>query len=117
LFFQCNLPTEVWSTANPPIFTNNIPAEEEGIQMTINLLITNNPSESLLCKTLFTLWYIWKARNDNRFQRKTWTSFQVHQAANAHMQTHLSVIQEHQEQHDALTGPNAQGATTHVVGP
>ena len=32
------------------------------------------------------MWYIWKARNDNRFQRKTWTPMQVHNAVAAHIQ-------------------------------
>jgi hypothetical protein len=29
------------------------------------------------------MWYIWKARNDNRFQRKTWTPFSGTQGCNS----------------------------------
>jgi len=32
---------------------------------------------------LITLWFIWKARNDYHFHRKSWTPLQVHNAANA----------------------------------
>jgi hypothetical protein len=31
------------------------------------------------------MWYLWKARNDNRFQRKVWTPWQVHHAVAAHI--------------------------------
>ena len=94
MFFKCTLPTEIWSTANPPLITNNIPAEEDGVQLSLPLLITPNPTDETLYKSLFLLWYIWKARNDNRFQRRTWTSSQIHQAANAHMNTHLAALNE-----------------------
>jgi ribonuclease HI len=92
----------VWSSATPPLPTNTIDADEDGVQQAFPLLITNNPSDATLCKTLFTLWYIWKARNDNRFQRKTWTSLQVHQSASAHMQSHLDAIYEHLDDGGAL---------------
>jgi hypothetical protein len=92
LFFKSQLPTEVWSTANPQLLTNNVPDELDGIQMTSPALITSNPEDHILFRTLFILWYIWKARNDSRFQRKTWTAAQVHLAANAHMNTHLQAI-------------------------
>ena len=39
------------------------------------------------------MWYIWKARNDNRFQRKTWTPMQVYNAVAAHINTHLQAQQ------------------------
>lgn len=71
LFFKCQLPTQVWSTVLPLFDTNNLPIEDDGVQMTMGVLMTNNPTEDLLCKVLFILWYIWKARNDNRFQRRT----------------------------------------------
>lgn len=109
LFFHCSLSSEVWSSANPPIFANNIPAEEDGIQSALPLLITPNPSDDSLCKFLFILWYIWKARNDNRFQRRTWTAFQVHQAAKAHMHTHLSALRDN--------GDNSQDHSTTTLNP
>lgn len=38
--------------------------------------------------TLLILWYLWKARNDARFNQKIWTPSQVHQAAKAHIATY-----------------------------
>jgi hypothetical protein len=40
-----------------------------------------------MIKTLLLLWYIWKARNDQHFQRKVWTFMEVHHAAQAHFNT------------------------------
>ena len=94
LFFKCALSMEVWSSADPPVQTNNFPPEIDGIQMSLSLMTTPNPSDDILSKTLFTLWYIWKARNDNRFNRRTWTSTQIHQRAKAHMHTYLEALQE-----------------------
>ena len=110
LFFKCNLSTDIWSAANPPLITNNIPAEDDGVQMSLPLLFTHNLTDEILCKTLFLLWYIWKARNDNRFQRRTWTSLQIQQAANAHMNTHLEALKE-QEQYQSGTFLLPVGAT------
>jgi len=53
LFFKCNLPTDIWSAANSPLITSNIPVEEDGVQVSIPLLITPNPIDETLCKTLF----------------------------------------------------------------
>jgi len=79
------LPAQVWLTANPSINTANFPEEVDGIQNTLSLIINDNTHDSLLCKTLYTLWYIWKARNDYHFNRKEWTPQQVHQAAQTYM--------------------------------
>jgi hypothetical protein len=79
------------------LLTTFLHAEEDGVQLTLPILISPNPTDEILCKTLFIMWYIWKARNDNRFQRKTWTSSQVHHAANAHMNTHFSALREQKE--------------------
>jgi len=38
-------------------------------------------------KILVTMWYIWKARNDQRFGRKTWNTWQVHHAVAAYINT------------------------------
>lgn len=40
------------------------------------------------------MWYIWKARNDARFQRRTWSPIQVHQAATTHINTYKAVNNE-----------------------
>ena len=51
LFFKCNLPTNIWSVASPPIITNNIPVEEDGVQMSLPFLFThNNITDEILCK-------------------------------------------------------------------
>jgi hypothetical protein len=71
-----------------------ITPDEDGVQQTLPAFLTPTPTESSLCTTLFVLSYIWKARNDQRFQRKTLTSFQVHKAATTHQKNHLSALQE-----------------------
>jgi hypothetical protein len=52
----------------------------DGVQHIIPNLFSPYPTEQTLTKTLLLLWYIWKVRNDQRFQRKIWTSLQVHRA-------------------------------------
>ena len=49
-------------------------------------------------KILVTMWYIWKARNDQRFGRKTWNTWQVHHAVAAFINTANSAISTHDEQ-------------------
>jgi len=113
LFFKCNLPTNIWSVASPPIITNNIPVEEDGVQMSLPFLFThNNITDEILCKNFFLLWYIWKARNDNRFQRRTWTSLEIQQAANAHMNTHLDALKEQEQTQSGTILLSAGGAQT-----
>jgi ribonuclease HI len=111
LFFLCDLPRQVWATSDPPLPTHNISPNEDEVQLALPILITSNPSESFLSNTLFTLWYIWKARNDNRFQRKTWSTFQVNQAAKAHRQTHLSAMEEQIQAEPAPTTPQPNSST------
>jgi len=73
LFFQCNLPRTVWFSFTPTIRTDNLPDEHDGIQLILQSLITDATSDTLFTKILFTLWYIWKAKNDHHFNRKAWT--------------------------------------------
>jgi hypothetical protein len=84
LFFQCTLPRQVWLTANPSINTANFTPEIDGVQSTITLIVNDTTPEALLSKFLYTLWFIWKARNDYHFNRKDWTASQVHQAIQAY---------------------------------
>jgi len=93
LFFKCIVPAQVWSTANPPFLSNHIPEEEDGVQLSLSFLFQNDITDHDLCNKLFLLWYIWKARNDTKFQRKTWTANQIKLAAAAHINAHLDALQ------------------------
>ena len=85
LFFHCNLPRAVWFSTNTSLRTDNLPQENDGIQIILQAIISESTPEYLFHKILTTLWYLWKARNDNRFQSKPWTPWQVHQAVAAHI--------------------------------
>lgn len=105
LFFHCNLPRAVWFSFTPPMRTDNLPQENDGIQLTLQSFISNSTSDSLFQKILLTMWYIWKARNDARFQRQTRTPLQVHNAVAAHINTHMNTM---------VLGDAT--ATTHITG-
>jgi hypothetical protein len=111
LFFQCSLARAVRFSASPPLRTDTLPPEDDGIQITLSCLITPSTSDDILCSTLTTMWYIWKARNDNRFQRKTWNPWQVHHQATAHLHTH-KLIQLEGLQQDQQEVPNLLATTT-----
>jgi hypothetical protein len=89
LFFHCILPRVVWFSFNPSMRTDNLPHESDGVQLILQSFISNSMSDSLFQKILITTWYIWKARNDKRFQKNTWTPMQVHNAVAAHINTHM----------------------------
>jgi hypothetical protein len=40
------------------------------------------------------MWYLWKARNDHRFRRKTWNPWQVHHTVAAHIAAYHRVHEE-----------------------
>nr|AAL68852.1 putative protein NP_196765.1 [Sorghum bicolor] len=93
LFFTCTVSNQVWSSANPPFLTNQIPEEDDGVQLSLSFFFQNDITDHDLCNKLFLLWYIWKARNDTRFQRKTWTANQIRLAAAARINAHLDALQ------------------------
>ena len=118
LFFQCNLAKQVWRLSNPPNITDGFQPEEDGIQLILPLIIPNNADDEILTRTILLLWYIWKARNDNRFNRKTWTAWSVHQAAKSHAYVHLqahSEIQLHGNHH--IHSTNAGIQVQHIQNP
>jgi hypothetical protein len=97
LFFHCQLPRAVWFSFDPPLRTDNLPHELDGIQLILQFVLPNSTTDALFNKILITLWYLWKARNDYRFSRKNWTPWQVHHAVQAHISTHTHTMaaQEH----------------------
>jgi len=90
LFFHCVLPMQVWLSATPSLDTATLPQEVDGIQDILHLLINDNTPDTILCKTVYILWYIWKARNDYHFNRKEWSPSQVHKAVEGYM-AHLEL--------------------------
>lgn len=76
----------------PPLHTNAISADEDGVQSSLPSLITANPSIDTLTKILFAMWYIWKARNDHCFNRRTWTSSQIIHVVVADRCNHTSLL-------------------------
>jgi hypothetical protein len=74
LFFLCDFPQQVWAAADVPPFAHHIDPAADGIQPILPYLFPSNSNEQTITKILL-LWYIWKVRNDQSFQRKIWTSF------------------------------------------
>jgi hypothetical protein len=93
LFFHCHLPRAVWFSADPPLRTDNLPHEDDGVQLILQAIISNSTPNTLFIKILITMWYLWKARNDIRFQRQSWTPWQVHHAVSAQIALHIQALQ------------------------
>jgi hypothetical protein len=94
LFFLCKLPRAVWFTANPSINTTSLPQEDDGVQAILTTIITPHTTDDEMVKILYIIWYIWKAKNDKRFNNKNWTVWQIHHAAKADCQVTRSVLQD-----------------------
>ncbi|XP_021318754.1 uncharacterized protein LOC8083452 isoform X2 [Sorghum bicolor] len=98
LFFLCSLPRAVWFSFTPSLRTELLPPDNDGIQLILQTIITNDINDDLLSTMLITLRFIWKARNDNCFQRKSWTPIQVHTAAAAMIRWINNECQETEEE-------------------
>ena len=110
LFFHCNLPRAVWFSSTPSLRIDNLPQESDGVQSILASFISNSMPDSLFTKIHITLWYIWKARNDNRFQRKTWTPVQVHHAVAALVAAADSSAPSQVDQGNMATQPQRSSA-------
>lgn len=73
-------PVQYGFFANPALRTDNLPNEDDGVQIIMSSIISDAVPDNLLQKILTTLCYISKARNDKRFGNKAWTPSQVHHA-------------------------------------
>jgi hypothetical protein len=100
LFFHCNFARAVWFSATP-LRTDTLPVEDDGVQVILSLVITKTFDDSLMQRILITLWYLWKARNDQRFGQKIWTTWQVHHAVAAYINTTNLATSPTGEQGDA----------------
>jgi hypothetical protein len=87
LFFHCNLPRAIWFSFSPSIRTDTLPQENDGVQLILQSLISNSIPDALFHKILFTLWYIWKVRNDRHFRGYTWTPGQVNNVVAGHIKS------------------------------
>ena len=87
LFFQCNFSRAVWFYAHPSLRIDMLPYEDDRVQGTLQLLLQNNFSHDLLQKMLTRLWYLWKARNDFRFNNKQWSIQKIWHEINADIQS------------------------------
>jgi hypothetical protein len=66
---------------------DSLPSNEDSIQATLVFILSNNISEDLLQEVLTRLWYLWKARNDFRFNNKKWSVGKVAHKVKADIQS------------------------------
>jgi hypothetical protein len=55
LFFHCHLPRAVWFSTNPPLRADNLPQEQDGVQLILQVVLPINTSNDLFDKILITL--------------------------------------------------------------
>lgn len=94
LFFACNFARAVWFSATTPLRADALPIGKQGVQTQLTTILGPDASPAQIHKTVVTLWYIWKARNENRFDRKIWSVLQVKSASQAELNKALSMLQD-----------------------
>jgi len=75
----------VWFFATPPLLTSSLQQEQDGIQDTLSIIVDKHTTDNEFQKTMTTLWYIWKVRNNARFKNAKWFVLLVHHAVAADM--------------------------------
>jgi len=75
-----------WNNRSPPELLPKS-QEQDGVQQCLAQIIGNRSSDEILVQVTAYLWFIWKARNDLRFRKRSWSVLQVHLAVNTHIQS------------------------------
>ncbi|CAO2191865.1 unnamed protein product [Urochloa humidicola] len=106
IFFDCCFARMVWFSAHPVLRTECLTPQLEGVQDTLCTILAGHFSE-LLQQVLTRLWFLWKARNDLRFNNIRWSAFRVcnETAADILASWHL------------LSSQNTLNHSTHITSP
>jgi hypothetical protein len=58
LFFYCQLPRVVWFSIDPPMRADQLPQEQDGVQLILQSVLPASTHNDLFNKILITLWYL-----------------------------------------------------------
>lgn len=58
LFFHCQLSRAVWFSSNPALKTDQLPQDNDGLQLILPNIRTNAMPDHIFSKLLITMWYI-----------------------------------------------------------
>ncbi|CAN6335055.1 unnamed protein product [Urochloa humidicola] len=107
------LVTEFYNTGTPSLRTNQLPQGGQGVQQEVSSLITNQTPMQEIQRLITTLWFIWKARNELRLNRKKWSVPHVLHLITADIHNSQIFTHEHSAQ-PSQTTPAAMPSALHT---